>query len=116
MSSYTQQNQQVNYSNDYSNYGVGSVESSYQGTYNINSINSTYQTDYNQSAKDYTGYTGNYQSQTTYQEDAQRPYSESVREYLDVVGKVFMSYANHSDYTVTEAEVPSLLTDTYSVL
>lgn len=35
---------------------------------------------------------------------------------MAIVGKVFMTYANPNDFTVTEAEVPSLLSDTYAVL
>ena len=35
---------------------------------------------------------------------------------MDVVGKVFMNYADPNDYTVTEADVPGLLSDTYAVL
>lgn len=32
------------------------------------------------------------------------------------VGQVYVSYADPVDYTVTEADVPSLLRDTYAVL
>lgn len=39
-----------------------------------------------------------------------------VRQYLSIVGQVFLKYADKVTYSVTEREVPDLLTDTYAVL
>lgn len=49
-------------------------------------------------------------------EPVERSYSQKVREYLAVVGQVFLRYADPQTYSITEAEVADLLTDTYAVL
>ena len=61
-----------------------------------------------------------YQNQPqTYQNEPQyyeRQYSEKVKQYLAVVGQVFLRYADAQHYFVTENEVADLLSDTYAVL
>lgn len=127
MSDVYEKNSQVSYSvsnpdpssdRSYNQYGYSSAND-----YNSNYVNQSYT---NPSKETYTGSSYQPQQESQYQQYAteqdsgsqeqDRPYSENARQFLNMVGQVFMAYADPAEYTVTKADVRGLLKDTYSVL
>lgn len=119
-------NSQVSYS--VSNPDPASDRSYQYGYSSANEYNSNYvNQSYANPNSNTDAYTSSYQprQEAQYQyateqdsgsQEQDRPYSETVRQYLNVVSQVFMAYADPTEYTVTKADVQGLLRDTYSVL